>query len=320
MTMTDDPGTDSLDDPTEAVEDQEIQDHGHVADLGGVPSWYEDIFPAGECDGFYHKLGNHAVAFVERRTHQLVVSFDNLSDAGHPGYDKEAWASSFCRYNNWSHMGVFTQDPSWFRSARLIEFLEDLRHDGFFRRFDNITLCGTSMGAFAALAFAGIAPGCNVIAFSPQTTLIRDRVPWENRFVKADAQDWTLPYSDAALSTRQAAKVYLVYDPFHINDSKQVHRLTGENLIHLRAPGLGHRTALALNRLAALKPVMGEGIFGTLTREGFAAMIRDRGLLALYRVNMARYMGERGCEQRAEWLNRAHWRRARRAKRKTGRR
>lgn len=313
-------GADEIDDATQDAADREGQEHGHLADLGGVPSWYEDIFPAGDCDGFYHKLGNHAVACVERRTDQLVVSFDNLSDAGHPGYDKEAWASAFCRYNNWSHMGVFTQDPSWFRSARLISFLENLRHDGFFRRFDNITFCGTSMGAFAALAFAGLAPGCNVIAFSPQTTLIRERVPWEDRFVKADAQDWTLPYSDAALSTRQAGKVYLVYDPFHINDSKQVHRLKGENLVHLRAPGLGHRTALALNRMQALKPVMGEGIFGTLTRESFAAMIRGRGELALYRVNMERYMGERGCSDRVSWLNRAHWRRGKRAQRRKGRR
>ena len=54
-------------------------DHGHVADLGDIPSWYEEIFPAGENDGFYQKMGNHAVAYVERRKHQLVVSFDNIN-------------------------------------------------------------------------------------------------------------------------------------------------------------------------------------------------------------------------------------------------
>lgn len=278
--------------------DHDTVDHGHVADLGGVPSWYEEIYPAGDFDGFYQKMGNHAVAFVERRTTQLVVSFDNLSDAGHPGYDKEAWAGAFCRYNNWSHMGVFTQDPSWFRSVALINFLEKLRYDGFFRRFDNITFCGTSMGGFAALAFCGLAPGCNVISFSGQSTLIRDRVPWENRFKKAKLQDWTLPYSDAAESVAQAAKVYLVYDPFHMNDARQCTRLEGENLVHLRSPGMGHRTALALNRMHALKPVMGEGIFGTLTRESYAALIRPRGRLPMYRENMARYMKERGVSHR----------------------
>lgn len=282
------------------------QEHGHILDLGGVPTWYREIYPAGEFDGFYQKMGNHAVAYVERRDHQLVVSFDNLSDAGHPGYDKEAWAGAFCRYNNWSHLGVFTQDPSWFRSAALIQFLEKLKADGFFERFANITLCGTSMGAFAALTFSSLAPGCNVLAFSPQSTLIRDRVPWENRFKKADLQDWTLDYSDAADSVAAAGKVFLIYDPFHINDSKQANRLKGDNLIHLRSPGLGHRTALALNRLGALKPVMGDGIFGSLNSIDFSRLIRHRGELPLYRENMLRYMVERGVEHRHPALEAAY--------------
>lgn len=282
------------------------RDHGHVMDLGGIPSWYRDIYPAGESDGFYRKMGNHAMAFVERRSHQLVVSFDNLSDAGHPGYDKEAWAGAFCRYNGWSHLGIFTQAPSWFRSPVLIDALEEMKARGFFARFDNVTFCGTSMGGFAALAFSGLAPGCNVIAFSPQSTLIRDRVPWETRFRKADQQDWTLPCSDAAESLDQVARAYVIYDPFHINDTKQVMRLPGDRLMHLRAPGLGHRTALLLGRLRALKPVMGEGILGTLDRRGFARMIRRRGRLPLYRDNMARYMVERGVEHRQDRLSRAH--------------
>lgn len=306
-----------MDEELDADDREEAADHGHVADLAGIPTWYREIYPAGEFDGFYHKLGNHAAAFVERRTTQLVVSFDNLSDAGHPGYDKEAWASAFCRYNNWSHLGVFTQDPSWFRSAPLIAFLEKLRDEGFFRRFENVAFCGTSMGGFAALAFAPLAPGCTVIAFSPQTTLIRERVPWETRFKKADLQDWSLPYSDAAESVAVAGKVYLVHDPFHINDTRQIARLEGKNLVPLRAPGLGHRTALALSRLDVLKPVMGEGILGTLTRESFAAMIRRRGRLWLYRENMARYLRERGREERVPVLERAYAaRRARRKRRK----
>ncbi|MEM7440883.1 MAG: hypothetical protein AAF393_14890 [Pseudomonadota bacterium] len=281
------------------------KDHGHVLDLGGVPSWYRDIYPAGDHDGFYQKLGTHAAAFVERRDTQLVVSFDNLSDAGHPGYDKEAWAGAFCRYNSWSHLGIFTQEPSWFRSAQLVQFLEKLKADGFFERFANVTFCGTSMGAFASLAFCGLAPGCNVIAFSPQTTLIRDRVPWEDRFKKADLCDWTLPYSDAAETVDAAGKVYLIYDPFHVNDTKQVMRLKGDNLIHLRGPGLGHRTALALSRLGTLKPVIGEGIFGTLSRTSFSELIRSRGRLLMYRENMLRYLEERDVTHRQAALEEA---------------
>ncbi|MEZ5868571.1 MAG: hypothetical protein R3D46_09035 [Defluviimonas denitrificans] len=52
-----------------------------------VPNWYAEIFPAGKHDGFYERLGEHALSFVERSTQQLVVSFDNLSDAGYPYHD-----------------------------------------------------------------------------------------------------------------------------------------------------------------------------------------------------------------------------------------
>ncbi|MEM6618541.1 MAG: hypothetical protein AAF631_04490, partial [Pseudomonadota bacterium] len=262
--------------------------------------------PAGGRDGFYHKMGEYAVAFVERRRTQLVVSFDNLADAGHPGYDKEAWAASFCAYNNWSHMGVFTQSPRWFRDERLIAFLDRMKSNGFFKQFEHVTFCGTSMGGFAALAFCGMAPGCNVIAFSPQTTLREDLVPWENRFKKGKLGDWSLRYSDAARTVRWANKAYLIYDNFHINDTKQVTRLTGNNLVYLRAPGLGHRTALALSKMDQLKPVMGEGIFGTLTRRSFANHIRARGKLWMYRVNMLRYMEERGVGHRQDRLIAAH--------------
>ena len=298
-----------MSDETDPADDGNHIDHGHIADLGGIPSWYEEIYPAGEFDGFYRKMGNHSLAYVERRTHQLVVSFDNLSDAGHPGYDKEAWAGAFCRYNSWSHLGIFTQDPSWFRSAALIRYLEKLRDEGFFRQFANVTFCGTSMGGFAALAFCGFAPGCNVIAFSPQTTLIRHLIPWEKRFKKADLQDWTLPYSDAARDAHQAGKIYMIYDPFHSQDRMHCERLTSDNAVHLRAPGLGHRTALLLNRMGALKPVMGEGIFGSLSNKSFAALIRDRGRYPLYRENMTRYLRMRGLDRRVPALEEAYERR-----------
>ena len=46
--------------------------------LMGVPLWYKDIFPQGEFDGFYRKLGNHAVNYIERDPNQLVITFTTL--------------------------------------------------------------------------------------------------------------------------------------------------------------------------------------------------------------------------------------------------
>ena len=62
--------------------------------LMGVPLWYKDIFPQGEFDGFYRKLGNHAVNYIERDPNQLVITFDNLAEAGGRHYARDAWATN----------------------------------------------------------------------------------------------------------------------------------------------------------------------------------------------------------------------------------
>ncbi|PLS20004.1 hypothetical protein [Neptunicoccus cionae] len=276
---------------SEEIQSEEME---REVERGIIPDWYRDIYPDGERDGFYEKLGSHSLCYVERSLGQLVITFDNLAEAGHDGYDREAWASGFCNYNNWSHLGIFAQGPSWFRDERLIARLEKLRDDGFFAQFNYVTLAGASMGGFGALVFSALIPGANVIAFSPQSTLIEDLAPWENRYAKGKEYDWSLPYADGAAGLEAAGKVYVIYDPYEPTDSQHAARLTGDNVVHLRAYGFGHRSALFLRRLGALKPVMGEGVIGTLDAEGFARMIRNRGAVYLYKTQMENYMRRRG--------------------------
>lgn len=271
----------------------------------GIPQWYNEIFPAGPRDGFFHKFGEHAASFVDRGAHQLVISFDNLSDAGYPYTDIRPWAESFVRDNGWSHLGVYSRGPSWYRDARLIRFLEWLRDDGFFTRFEHVTLIGTSMGGFAALAFARLAPGANVVALSPQTTLDKTLVPWEERFLKGQARDWTLPYSDAAEGLEQAGKIYVIYDRLLREDKAQVDRLPQDRIITLNAIGCGHKSAVALRRMEQLKPVMQQAITGKLTETGFYQMLRSRRDLLFYRKVMEAHLEARNQADRIPAFRRA---------------
>ncbi|KAE9631775.1 hypothetical protein [Parasedimentitalea maritima] len=263
-------------------------------ELGGVPSWYREIFPNGPRDGFYQKLGLHSAVYVDRGAHQLVVSFDNLAEAGGRRYDREPWAAKFCADNGWSHLGILAQPPSWFRDKPLIHFLEHLRDAGFFKRFDRVTFCGASMGGFGALTFCDLSPGSTVIAFSPQSTLAADLVPWEKRFGKGRKMDWTLPYSDAASQTSRAEQVYVVYDPFYEDDVKQVSRLNGDNIVHLHSFGLGHKSALVLRRMDRLKPIMKLAVTGKLSPHEFYQLIRNRKDIYMYRLHMETYLLARG--------------------------
>lgn len=259
-----------------------------------IPGWYGEIFPAGPSDGWYHRSGEHAASFVDRGKAQLVVSFDNLSDAGYPHPDIEPWAAKFVRDNGWSHMGVYARGPSWYRDADLISFLEKLGDDGFFAKFDRVAMIGTSMGGFAALTFSSLCPGATVVALSPQSTLNTALVPWENRFAKGRARDWGLPYSDARTQMETLGQAYVVYDPFFEPDKRHVMRLPQDRITHLKGFGFGHKTAVVLRRMDQLKFVMREAIRGTLDQGTFGVVARARKDIYLYRLSMEAHLVERG--------------------------
>ncbi|WP_339109655.1 hypothetical protein [Thioclava sp. GXIMD4216] len=279
-----------------------------------LPAWYREIYPAGGCDGFYEKIGDHALIHVDRGPETLVVTFDNLSDAGYKGYDIRAWAENFLRDSNVSHLGVVAQGPTWFRDAALIARMEALAARGFFRRFERVVMAGTSMGGFGALAFADLAPGCDVLAFSPQTTLAAGLVPWETRFAPGRAQDWTLPRSDAARTLAGVNRIWLVYDPFLAPDRHQALRLPQDRVIALKAFGQGHKTALVLRRMEQLKAVMGAAIDGTLTPALFYRLTRGRKDLYLYRKVMEGHLSDRGHAARIPAFQRAFRLRAQRTR------
>lgn len=187
-----------------------------------LPLWYRDIYPNGNFQGFYHNLGDHMVNYVDRGSSQLLVTFDNLAEAGGRQFDRDAWAAKFISDNGWNHLGVMASGPTWFRDQDLIDFLEGLKSRGFFSEFQRVALAGASMGGFGAMTFASLSPGSIVIAFSPQITLDSEIVPWEKRFKNGRKQNWALPYSDAREGLQSAAKIFAIYDPFQVHDKQQI--------------------------------------------------------------------------------------------------
>lgn len=274
-------------------------------DHNKIPYWYAEIYPAGPATGWFQKWNHHAASFVDRGKAQLVVSFDNLSDAGYPHPDISPWAEKFVRENGWSHLGIYARGPSWYRDPDLIAHLEALRDRGFFEQFERVALIGTSMGGFAALTFSSLAPGATVVALSPQSTLDTAVVPWETRFHKGMRQDWTLPFSDAATQIDALAKGYVIYDPFMPPDKAHVMRLPQERLIHLRGFGFGHKTAVVLRRLDLLKTIMHGAITGTLAPPAFYRATRTRKDLYVYRLSMEAHLAAKGQENRMLAFRRA---------------
>ena len=144
----------------------------------------------------------------------MIISFDNLAEAGGRHLAREPWAGKYVYDKGWSHLGVLANGATWFRDPDLIARLEALRDEGFFARSKRVVLCGSSMGGFGALVFSRLVDDPIVIALNPQSTLDIKQVPWENRYAKGKRQNWRLPYSDVAGHLGHIARGYIILDRF----------------------------------------------------------------------------------------------------------
>jgi|GEM_PF-1411411 len=269
------------------------------APAAALPDWFAEIHTGGARQGFYTRLENHAVTGIFRDRARLVVSFDNLSNVNDLSPGREPWAYKFVRENGCSHIAVMARRKDWYRCPQLIAHLQKLAADGTFAAFDKVFLTGTSMGGFAALAFASLAPGATVIAFNPQTTLDETLVPWEERFGMGRARDWSLPHSDCAYEIDEVARAFVLFDPFFTPDRRHVDRLEGDNVIRLKTWCSGHFSPVFLRRANLLKPIMQHALDGTLTADVFYRLYRERRMLPWYRKALQTNLQARGHDRLA---------------------
>lgn len=262
----------------------------------GAPRWLKDLRATPGLRGFYRSLPEHALAFVDRGAERLVVGFDNLSSVrDRAPVRRDGWAYAFAAERGWSHLGVLAFTPTWFREPELHDALRELAASGFFARFGSVTTLGTSMGAFAACAFAPLAPGCTVMALSPQATLDPGRVPWEARWQGAQRQDWSGGFNDAVAGAAQAGRVFLVSDPLLAQDRRHLALFADlRNATRLPTPLSGHKSALMLHGGGVLWAVLEQAVTGELTPASFAELRRRMRVTPFYTRPLAARLAAQG--------------------------
>ncbi|SEN50374.1 Glycosyl transferase family 2 [Loktanella fryxellensis] len=280
------------DDPAEP-EDASPAPGQVVADAADLaPRWLADLRRSDHRRGWYVSHDTFAVQFTRRSSDVLVVSFDNLSSVNDASLARDTWGYPFYAAEGWSHMGVMAFEKHWFRDTALFDALEDQR--SLFAQFRTVVMTGTSMGAYAATAFADLAPGCTVLAYSPQATLDATRVPWEDRFGSGRKQDWSGRYAFAPDHCRSARDVFVVYDPYFGPDRQHAMLYRGDNVHHLQSWYTSHKSALFMRRADILKDLMREAAAGTLTPARYYALYRQRRDLPWYVNGLADHLIARG--------------------------
>ena len=228
-------------------------------------------------DGWYRAGTNgHSFLYIPRSSDTLVVTFDNLDIAMTKREDRRPWGYSFIKEQGWSMLGVLAGGWTWYREKWVSDQFDKLKKEGFFKQFDLVVFYGASMGGYAACAFSAAAPGCDVVAISPQSTVDKDIVPWESRYKVVWDQDFSGKYGDAAKVSKKANRVSILYDPYEPLDAQHAARFTGKNVQHLRAPLLGHRLGSSLNQMGILSPIILGALDGSLTSEEYYKLLRTR--------------------------------------------
>lgn len=260
----------------------------------GAPAWLSDLRLSGQAHGFYHSMPNYACTYVARSREHLLVSFDNLASVREHPVSREPWGYRFIRKEGWSHLGVLSYVPGWFRDGGLHAYLTSLRDSGFFAQFDQVTMFGTSMGGYGAAAFASLAPGCRVAAFSPQSSLSPRLASWDPRYPSGKRADWTGEFTDAAQSSAAAAQVWLFYDPAVALDRRHVERFQAPNAIPMPLRHADHKTALMLRNGGVLSTVMRDIATGRATRAGLLRHYRACRMLPAYQEGLRARAERRG--------------------------
>lgn len=239
------------------------------------PGWPQIARRLAGASGFFRDNGRHSFLHIPRgRT--LVVSFDNLDITMTKREDRRPWGFDFIARQGWSMLGVMSNGWTWYRDPWVSDQFDTLAAEGFFAGFERVVFYGASMGGYAAAAFSGAAPGADVVAISPQSTVEKAVVPWESRYKAVWGADFSGKYGDAAQVSGAARRVTILYDPYEPLDAGHADRFTLPNAVTLRCPLLGHRLGSSLHQMGILNPIILGALSGKLTEAVFYRTLRAR--------------------------------------------
>jgi hypothetical protein len=261
----------------------ELEDH-RIAEVGS-DAFAKQRQRAAERGGFLVELNHHIITWLPNRGDRLVISFDNLA-AVRETVDRTIWGQQFLLDKGYDVLGLQIKRRDWYRDRQLISTLQDMRDDGFFRRFSAISTYGSSMGGFAALAFAPLVPGCTVMAFAPQRSLDLAVCPFETRYRYARLNtDWSLPFGDAAEGVRAAAHAYIAFDPMMLEDSRHAAALAAPNVTFLPMRHMGHKLPPRLMKMGLMKIISQLALEARLDVAKFYRLMRVRRDCIVWRAD-----------------------------------
>jgi FkbM family methyltransferase len=224
--------------------------------------------------------GHSCDVVFHRRSATLLVSFDNLASISERPDTRPwpVWMGPRAEVLGYSILSLQSHQKDWYRTPEPAAQLMHLVKTGFFKGFEHIVFIGTSMGAFAALCFAGLVPGAKVLAFSPQSTLNRKIAQFERRYPYPFRKfDWDSPaYLDAAEYAGQITSGHLFFDPKVTEDKLHAARLETPAIAQISVPYAGHTLIRVLVKSGAFDHLLSHYPRTGEVDAGFFQILRNK--------------------------------------------
>ena len=179
-----------------------------------------------------------------------VVTFDSFTD--HRTLDRPGFGEAFFDSNAIDAVHVIPRENRWYDYREMADAMAQVH--AATRCYDRVVTYGSSMGAYAAIRFAGLAGAHAILALSPQFSIDPATVPWEPRWLAhGAAYD---PHWERSLPFPSVDEACVVYDPTdrdvrHIAEFARRFRFQA-----VRMPHAGHPVTGCLAELGLLQPLL----------------------------------------------------------------
>lgn len=181
----------------------------------------------------------HVVIFYrEGAGDDLLITFSYLSMKSHAP-DLRYFAEPVADKANLSALGIVINEDDWFAPSRMAEALEKIKQ--ILLRYTRRIVLGSSMGGYGAIKYSAILMADAVLACVPQVSIQPSEVGhFDQRFI--NYYDPILHDGSGIKKSDTAGRIYLIYDPFHSQDSANVKAILKQvpQALTLVAPFLGH--------------------------------------------------------------------------------
>ena len=178
-------------------------------------------------DLLVRKVGGHSPACC-------VVTFDSFTDDR--TLDRPGFGEQFLRTREIDAIHVISRDNDWYQYPEIPEAMACVHVAT--RGYARVVAYGSSMGAYAAIRFAGLAGAHCALALSPQFSIDPAAAPFEFRWPEASAR--FKPLWEGQLGFPALDQAYVAYDPLDL-DMYHVALLAREfRFSHVALPNAGH--------------------------------------------------------------------------------